>query len=237
MGDGAVQVSEGDRARESQNVSVDLPDVSPLSVSVSLLSLFSLSVSPCSLLSLPPLHPPPLPPPSPPHRQPDYNPGDCEACQELPNVACYCTGGKDDPGVYASNACKDGRFRDDRSLGMPHLTHTPTPGDCHWSLVSDIWNGVTGDAGFEGCMNAVDDSGVSLFKGEPRRATGVPCKIAVTNIKLLGDWKKGSPLRDATNNCTSMLALPRQDSPRVNHFFVSPFKAKVSSPLFNAALQ
>ena len=62
--------------------------------------------------------------------------------------------------------------------------------------MSDLWNGVSGDAGYAGCMTAVPSIG--LAKGEPNLKS--KCKMSVEKILLQGhgpngslQWAAGSP--------------------------------------------
>jgi hypothetical protein len=65
-----------------------------------------------------------------------------------------------------------------------------------WTLVSDIWNGVGGDAGYTGCMTAVPDIGLPAM--QPNLDT--KCSYSVQNLVLRGggpnaslQWGEGSP--------------------------------------------
>ena len=65
-----------------------------------------------------------------------------------------------------------------------------------WTLVSDIWNGVSGDAGYAGCMTAVPSIG--LEEGKPNLSSD--CAFSVERIVLRGgglngtlQWGAGSP--------------------------------------------
>jgi hypothetical protein len=73
---------------------------------------------------------------------------DCNEClhNAINTYACWCNGDTPDLNIYASGGCANG-------------------GDCMWTLVSDIWNGVAGDAGYTGCMTAVP--ALNLDKNTP----------------------------------------------------------------------
>jgi hypothetical protein len=59
----------------------------------------------------------------------------CNECLNANNTyGCWCNSNSNN--IYGSGGCSNG-------------------GDCMWTLVSDIWNGVSGDAGYNGCMTAV----------------------------------------------------------------------------------
>ena len=65
-----------------------------------------------------------------------------------------------------------------------------------WTLVSDIWNGVSGDAGYAGCMTEV--SAIGLAKGKPNLKSS--CAFSVEKITVRGGgpngslkWGSGSP--------------------------------------------
>ncbi|GMI48364.1 hypothetical protein TrCOL_g9398 [Triparma columacea] len=102
--------------------------------------------------------------------EPSYS--SCDECMSSPSYACYCDGGSN---IYGSGGCQPDT-------------------DCMWTLVSDIWNGVSGDDGYFGCMTGID--GV-VEKGEPNMKT--ECKISVEKIVVRGEgggkmvWGDGSP--------------------------------------------
>ena len=60
--------------------------------------------------------------------------------------------------------------------------------DCEWTLVSDVWNGVSGDAGYAGCMTAVPDLG--LASGQPNLESS--CALSVERIVIRGGGPNGS---------------------------------------------
>jgi hypothetical protein len=107
--------------------------------------------------------------------QPVYN--NCAECMDGGNTyACWCNEGTNPPNIYGSGGCMNG-------------------GDCMWTLVSDLWNGVTGDEGYQACM--IEVPGV-VGAGQPNYNT--QCKTSVQKIKLRGggpnqslQWGVGSP--------------------------------------------
>lgn len=107
---------------------------------------------------------------------PDYG-GDCDQCEwgENNTFACWCNAGSGN--IYGSGGCAEGT-------------------DCQWTLVSDVWNGVSGDAGYQGCMTEVPSIG--LAAGTPNLASA--CKLSIENVTVLGggdggslQWGAGSP--------------------------------------------
>jgi hypothetical protein len=64
--------------------------------------------------------------------EPSYS--SCDECMSSPSYACYCDGGSN---IYGSGGCQPDT-------------------DCMWTLVSDIWNGLSGDDGYLGCMTGID---------------------------------------------------------------------------------
>ena len=74
---------------------------------------------------------------------------------------CWCNAGANN--IYGSGGCSNG-------------------GDCMWTLVSDAWNGVSGDAGYAGCMTAVP--ALHLAKGKPYLNS--TCMLSVEKILLRG---------------------------------------------------
>jgi hypothetical protein len=107
---------------------------------------------------------------------------DCNDCQwgtepdGSPHpFACWCNAGANN--IYGSGGCTKGT-------------------DCMWTLVSDIWNGVNGDAGYWGCMTAVP--AINLPAGKPNLDS--QCSFSVERILLRGSgpneslqWGAGSP--------------------------------------------
>jgi len=110
--------------------------------------------------------------------QPEYT--SCEDCQwgaaAEDSYACWCNPGTTPSNIYGSGGCRNG-------------------GDCLWTLVSDIWNGVSGDSGYAACMTAVPSIG--LEKEQPNLKSH--CEIEVKKIVLKGSgpnqslkWGAGS---------------------------------------------
>lgn len=107
---------------------------------------------------------------------PQYS--NCQECLNGSNrYACWCNDGSNPKHIYGSGGCQNG-------------------GNCQWTLVSDIWNGVRGDEGYFHCMSAVPEIG--LEARQPHRNSN--CAISVQNIKLRGggpngslQWGPGSP--------------------------------------------
>lgn len=101
----------------------------------------------------------------------------CAECLNATNTyGCWCNAESDPPNIYGSGGCAKGS-------------------DCMWTLVSDIWNGVSGDAGYKGCMTAV---GGVVDAGKPNLKSS--CAISVERIVLRGSgpggrlkWGEGSP--------------------------------------------
>lgn len=80
----------------------------------------------------------------------------CDADEMMANgYSCHGDGAAWYPDIYGSNACSDGH-------------------NCMFKFVSDIWNGHTGDSGFEHC---------TAKHKHPRTAD---CKHSVRNIKVKG---------------------------------------------------
>jgi len=95
---------------------------------------------------------------------------DCSDCLKSANTyGCWCNAQTNPPNIYGSGGCKNG-------------------GDCMWTLVSDIWNGVSGDAGYEGCMTAVP--AIGLEKGKPNLKSS--CAFSVEKITVRGGGPNGS---------------------------------------------
>jgi hypothetical protein len=100
---------------------------------------------------------------------------DCPDCLDGKNTyGCWCNAPSN---IYGSGGCQKDT-------------------DCMWTLVSDIWNGVSGDAGYAGCMTAV--SSIGLAKDKPNLKSS--CAFSVEKILLRGggkngslQWGKGSP--------------------------------------------
>lgn len=55
-----------------------------------------------------------------------------------------------------------------------------------WTLVSDLWNGLRGDGGYDACMSATDgvDHGKPNLKSE--------CAVSVENVVLRGSGPNGA---------------------------------------------
>ena len=106
---------------------------------------------------------------------------DCPACLDGNNAyGCWCTSTATTTtnNIYDSGGCAKGS-------------------DCTWSLESDLWNGVSGDAGYAGCMTEVP--GV-VDKGKPNLKSS--CALSVEKIVLRGGgangslrWGAGSPAK------------------------------------------
>ena len=91
--------------------------------------------------------------------EPEYS--TCQDClSSSKDFSCWCN---EPENIYGSGGCKNG-------------------GDCIWTLVSDIWNGVTGDSGYAGCMTEVP--GV-VDAGQPNLNS--ECVIGVERILLRGN--------------------------------------------------
>ena len=94
---------------------------------------------------------------------------DCPSCLSGNNTfGCWCNAGSTPPNIYGSGGCTTGT-------------------DCMWTLISDLWNGVSGDAGYAGCMTAVP--GV-VDKGKPNLKSS--CALSVEKIVLRGSGPNGS---------------------------------------------
>lgn len=104
---------------------------------------------------------------------PQYS--DCNECFSSNNTyACWCNESANN--IYGSGGCIEGT-------------------DCMWTLVSDIWNGVSGDEGYYGCMTAVPS--ISLEAAQPNMNSS--CAFSVENIVVRGggpnqsiQWGEGS---------------------------------------------
>ncbi|GMI16324.1 hypothetical protein TrLO_g11841 [Triparma laevis f. longispina] len=105
----------------------------------------------------------------------------CDDCLYNNNkeFACWCDNQEN---IYSSGGCTDGT-------------------DCIWTLVSDVWNGVSGDEGYTGCMTEVPEIG--LAAGKPNMDT--KCAVSVEKITLRGD--NGGPLMFASGSPASCSAL------------------------------
>ena len=90
----------------------------------------------------------------------------CDQCLAAPDFACWCNNADN---IYGSGGCVDGT-------------------DCLFTLVSDIWNGVSGDDGYDGCMTAVP--ALNLEAGKPNLNS--KCKFSVENIVLRGNSESGA---------------------------------------------
>ena len=94
----------------------------------------------------------------------------CTECTNSNNTyGCWCNPATNN--IYGSGGCA-------KSGG----------GDCMWTLVSDAWNGVSGDAGYAGCMTAVPE--LNLAKGKPYLKS--KCMISVEQITLRGSGRNES---------------------------------------------
>ena len=95
----------------------------------------------------------------------------CADClSQFQDFGCWCNDKTSPPNIYGSGGCAP-------------VGH----GDCLWTLVSDIWNGVGGDGGYHGCMTAVPSIG--LPAGKPNLLSD--CRFSVTNITLRGGGPGG----------------------------------------------
>ncbi|GMI04156.1 hypothetical protein TrVE_jg7025 [Triparma verrucosa] len=105
----------------------------------------------------------------------------CDDCLYNNNgeFACWCNNAGN---IYSSGGCTDGT-------------------DCLWTLVSDVWNGVSGDAGYTGCMTEVPEIG--LAAGKPNMDS--KCTVSVERITLRGD--NGAPLTFAPGSPSSCSTL------------------------------
>ena len=114
----------------------------------------------------------------------------CPGCLDGANAfGCWCNAPEN---IYGSGGCKNG-------------------GDCQWTLVSDVWNGVGGDAGYAGCMTAVP--ALDLLKGKPNLNS--KCALSVEHIVLRGggknqslQWGAGSPA-----SCAALTTAPPTPQP------------------------
>ena len=105
---------------------------------------------------------------------PEYT--DCSDCLSAGNdYGCWCNPASQN--IYGSGGCRNG-------------------GDCLWTLVSDIWNGVSGDGGYSGCMTSVPS--INLPAGKPNLNSS--CETSIERIVLRGggpggklQWGSGSP--------------------------------------------
>jgi hypothetical protein len=90
---------------------------------------------------------------------------DCAECLSGGSYGCWCNPNTNPPNIYGSGGCAPAGH-----------------GDCMWTLVSDIWNGVRGDGGYQGCMTAVP--AIGLPAGKPNLNSD--CKFSVEKITLRG---------------------------------------------------
>lgn len=89
---------------------------------------------------------------------------DCAECLQGDNTyGCYCNTDTTPANIYGSGGCTHG-------------------GNCMWTLVSDIWNGVSGDPSFDGCMSAVPSLG--LERAKPNLNSR--CAFSVEKITIRG---------------------------------------------------
>jgi len=91
--------------------------------------------------------------------------------------ACWCNPNTNPENIYGSGGCQNNA-------------------DCMWTLVSDVWNGVTGDDGYFSCTSAV--SSIDLPLNKPNLNSD--CAFSVERITLRGggpneslQWGAGSP--------------------------------------------
>ena len=109
---------------------------------------------------------------------PIYN--DCNECLygdgdgDGNTYACWCN---EPNNIYGSGGCT-------------------TDTNCMWTLVSDIWNGISGDAGYTGCMTAIPEIGLEAMQPYMNST----CATSVENIVVKGSgpnnslqWGDGSP--------------------------------------------
>lgn len=87
--------------------------------------------------------------------------GDCNGS----DYACWCNGSDN---IYGSGGCQAG-------------------GDCEWTIISDAWNGVGGDAGYSACM--VEVEGV-VGAGRPNYNSN--CAFSVENLIVKGGGPGGA---------------------------------------------
>jgi hypothetical protein len=110
-------------------------------------------------------------------KRPTY--ADCADCLNGKNTyACWCNEATSPPNIYGSGGCRSG-------------------GDCHWLLVSDIWNGVTGDAGYSACTGSPTNS----YKKDGH------CKTSVTDIRLTAASHSQTVWADAPNQTLCQAAF------------------------------
>jgi hypothetical protein len=118
-------------------------------------------------------------------QSPTYN--GCTDCRRGKNTfACWCN---EPHNIYRSGGCVSGT-------------------NCTWTLVSDIWNGGSGDAGYRGCMTAVPSIGLNA--GTPNRNTN--CTLSVERIVLRGN-ETGGRLRWGDGSSAECAALTVNASP------------------------
>lgn len=103
----------------------------------------------------------------------------CTDCMKGSNsFACWCN---EPDNIYGSGGCVNG-------------------GNCMWTLVSDIWNGIWGDDGFNGCMTAVPSIG--LAAKQPNLNSN--CKFSVEKVTLRGN---NGPLQFGPGSPESCMVL------------------------------
>merc|ERR1711957_124061 len=90
---------------------------------------------------------------------------DCKAATQ--SFACWCNEQSTPKNIYGSGGCSGG-------------------GNCMWTLVSDLWNGLRGDGGYDACMSAADgvDHGKPNMKSE--------CAVSVEDVVLRGSGPNGA---------------------------------------------
>jgi hypothetical protein len=89
----------------------------------------------------------------------------CAVCQNSSEYACYCNPPLN---IYGSGGCQNG-------------------GDCLWTLVSDVWNGVFSWSNYY-CMGPIPELG--LGHCEPYLNT--TCGYSIENIRLRGNGPNGN---------------------------------------------
>merc|ERR1711865_541519 len=80
--------------------------------------------------------------------------------------------------------------------GTPGWSRPPKPAapcvaasplaNCMWTLVSDLWNGLRGDGGYDACMSTAD----SVDHGKPNIKS--ECAVSVENVVLRGSGPNGA---------------------------------------------
>jgi len=118
----------------------------------------------------------------------------CADCMNASNTyGCWCNDATSPKHIYGSGGCQNGA-------------------DCMWTLVSDIWNGVSGDQGFASCMTAVPS--VNLSARVPNLQSH--CAISVENIVVRGGGVNGS-LQWGAGSPTACAALTTSVTARLRH--------------------